>query len=284
MTSTGSRPSGSRAARSSPATAPSSTRRPSPDGKTREIKSVKIGGLPRVLWRDHDDRWYSPTNRDAKLLVSPDGKQLAFVSDRSGWIHVYVMPLDATSEAQAVQLTSGQLRQRPGQLVTGQQAHRLPPQRRQEPDRALRRRRRRRHQAQRGGGHDPWRHPRPAVLARRPVGGGAAHRSRRTRSTSTSAPVRAGAALTRLSDSMPAGLNREDDRGARGGELPQPSRQGAGARHDHGAAQPRQVAQAPGHRVDPRLRFGPELPRLAPGQLPDVLLGRRSTWCSRATS
>jgi dipeptidyl aminopeptidase/acylaminoacyl peptidase len=79
----------------------------SPDGKTREIKSVKIGTLPRVLWRDHDDRWYSPTNRDAKLLVSPDGKQLAYVSDRSGWIHVYVMPLDATSESQAVQLTSG---------------------------------------------------------------------------------------------------------------------------------------------------------------------------------
>ena len=32
---------------------------------------------------------------------------MAFVSDRSGWIHVYVMPLDATSESQAGALTSG---------------------------------------------------------------------------------------------------------------------------------------------------------------------------------
>ncbi|MFN8061544.1 MAG: prolyl oligopeptidase family serine peptidase [Vicinamibacterales bacterium] len=79
----------------------------SPDGKTREIKSVRVGGLPRVLWRDRDERWWSPTNRDAKLLVSPDGKSLAFVSDRTGWIHVYVMPVDATSESQAKALTSG---------------------------------------------------------------------------------------------------------------------------------------------------------------------------------
>jgi dipeptidyl aminopeptidase/acylaminoacyl peptidase len=79
----------------------------SPDGKTKDIKLVKRDALPRVLWRDRDERWVSPTNRDVKLLISPDGKQLAFVSDRSGWIHLYAMPLDATSEAQAVQLTSG---------------------------------------------------------------------------------------------------------------------------------------------------------------------------------
>ena len=79
----------------------------SPDGKTREIKAMRMGGLPRVLWRDRDERWWSPTNRDAKLLVSPDGKSVAFVSDRTGWIHVYVMPLDATSESQAKALTSG---------------------------------------------------------------------------------------------------------------------------------------------------------------------------------
>ena len=79
----------------------------SADGKTREIKSARVGGLPRVLWRDRDEKWWSPTNRDAKLLVSPDGKSLAFISDRTGWIHVYVLPLDATSEAQAKQLTKG---------------------------------------------------------------------------------------------------------------------------------------------------------------------------------
>ena len=79
----------------------------SPDGKTREIKSARIGALPRVMWRDRDEKWVSPTNRDVKLLVSPDGKQIAFVSDRSGWIQLYAIPADATSESQAVQLTSG---------------------------------------------------------------------------------------------------------------------------------------------------------------------------------
>ncbi len=79
----------------------------SPDGKTREIKVATMGRAPRRLWKDHDDRWWSPTRRDARTVVSPDGKAVAFVSDRSGWIHIYVLPVDATSEAQAEQLTSG---------------------------------------------------------------------------------------------------------------------------------------------------------------------------------
>ncbi len=79
----------------------------SPDGKTRDIKSAAVGSLPRTLWRDRDERWWSPTGRDSKLVVSPDGRTLAFVSDRTGWIHVYVIPIDATSESQARQLTSG---------------------------------------------------------------------------------------------------------------------------------------------------------------------------------
>ena len=32
---------------------------------------------------------------------------VALISDRSGWIHIYVMPVDATSETEARQLTSG---------------------------------------------------------------------------------------------------------------------------------------------------------------------------------
>jgi len=79
----------------------------SPDGKTREIKSVAAGGLPRTLWKDYDERWFSPTARDSKLLVSPDGNSIAFVSDRTGWIHIYVIPANASSESQAKQLTSG---------------------------------------------------------------------------------------------------------------------------------------------------------------------------------
>ena len=76
-------------------------------GKRREIKTWRAGSTPRTLWKDVDDRWFSPTGRDSKVLVSPDGKSVAFVSDRSGWIHIYVMPVDATSESQAKQLTTG---------------------------------------------------------------------------------------------------------------------------------------------------------------------------------
>jgi dipeptidyl aminopeptidase/acylaminoacyl peptidase len=80
----------------------------SPDGKTRDIKVAGVGVWPRTLWQDRDEHWWSPTGRDARLVVSPDGKQLAFVSDRSGWIHVYVMPVDAAPGTQPRQLTTGE--------------------------------------------------------------------------------------------------------------------------------------------------------------------------------
>src|SRR5262245_58900139 len=75
--------------------------------KVREIKTAAVGGQPRTLWRDYDERWFTPTARDSKVIVSPDGKSVAFISDRTGWIQIYVMPLNATSESQAKQLTSG---------------------------------------------------------------------------------------------------------------------------------------------------------------------------------
>jgi dipeptidyl aminopeptidase/acylaminoacyl peptidase len=75
--------------------------------KVREIKTAAVGSQPRTLWRDYDERWFTPTNRDSKVIVSPDGKSVAFVSDRTGWIHIYVMPVNATSESQAKQLTTG---------------------------------------------------------------------------------------------------------------------------------------------------------------------------------
>jgi Tol biopolymer transport system component/dienelactone hydrolase len=79
----------------------------SPDGKTREIKTAAVGVPPRTIWRDRDDKWWSPTNRDSRLAVSPDGRTLAFVSDRTGWIHLYVIPTDAANESAARALTSG---------------------------------------------------------------------------------------------------------------------------------------------------------------------------------
>jgi len=79
----------------------------SASGKTREIKVWSVGGPVRTLWKDHDERWFSPTGRDSKVMVSPDGRSVAFVSDRTGWIHVYAMPVNATSESQARALTKG---------------------------------------------------------------------------------------------------------------------------------------------------------------------------------
>ena len=79
----------------------------SADAKTRRMRVADIGEAPRTLWKDYDDRWHSPTRRDNRTIVSPDGESVAFISDRSGWIHIYVMPVDATSEAEARQLTSG---------------------------------------------------------------------------------------------------------------------------------------------------------------------------------
>lgn len=79
----------------------------SEQGKVKEIKVSAIAGTTRTLWKDYDERWLTPTGRDNKVLVSPDGKTVAFISDRTGWIHIYVMPVTATSESQAKQLTSG---------------------------------------------------------------------------------------------------------------------------------------------------------------------------------
>src|SRR5262245_26411407 len=79
----------------------------SANGKTREIKVWSAGESPRTLWKDRDERWFSPTARDSKVLVSRDGRSVAFVSDRTGWLHLYVMPVNASSESQAKQLTSG---------------------------------------------------------------------------------------------------------------------------------------------------------------------------------
>ena len=79
----------------------------SANGKTREIKVWRTGGSPLTLWKDSDERWFSPTARDSKVLVSPDGRSVAFVSDRTGWLHIYVIPVDATSGSQAKQLTIG---------------------------------------------------------------------------------------------------------------------------------------------------------------------------------
>ena len=78
----------------------------SQDRKTRTIKITSVDGETRTLWKDYDPAWWSPSN-GPRTVASPDGKWVAFICDRSGWPHVYVIASDATSESQAKQLSKG---------------------------------------------------------------------------------------------------------------------------------------------------------------------------------
>jgi dipeptidyl aminopeptidase/acylaminoacyl peptidase len=77
------------------------------DMRTREIVVASAEGATRLLRRDRDSRWWSPIRRDARTVVSPDGKLVAFFSDETGWAHLYVQPTEAGS-TEARQLTSGE--------------------------------------------------------------------------------------------------------------------------------------------------------------------------------
>ena len=168
----------------------------------------------RAVARPRRASGVSPTNRDVKLLVSPDGKSLAFVSDRTGWIHVYVMPLDATAESQAVR--SPPATSAPASAAgRPTAAHRLSPQRAGQPDGALRRRRGRGDQAQRADRDRARRQPRPAVRARRAVARLPAHRRRELARSLRRAGRARGAALD-AAQRLDAGRPEpQRDRGAR---------------------------------------------------------------------
>ena len=180
----------------------------SASGKVREIKTWR-GGTTRTLWKDADERWFSPTGRDSKVLVSPDGRSVAFISDRSGWIHIYVMPIDAASESHAKQLTSGSFLAGLGSWSADSTRiayHRSEPG----------------NQFERfinvvdvktgasqpivtthGVNYDPFFSPDGGTLV--------FHRTDVENSLDLyAAPVTPQAALTRLSDSMPAGMNKAD--------------------------------------------------------------------------
>ena len=78
----------------------------SPDHKTMTIEVTTMSGQTRTIWRDHDPAWISPAD-GAIDVTSLDGKWVAFISDRTGWPHVYVIPVDATAESQAKQISKG---------------------------------------------------------------------------------------------------------------------------------------------------------------------------------
>ena len=80
--------------------------RTAPDFKRRTIYVASItGGDPRVAHEDIDEKFWSMTgDAGAAGQPSPDGKWIAFVSDRDGWDHIYVMPAGGGAP---VQITKG---------------------------------------------------------------------------------------------------------------------------------------------------------------------------------
>ena len=80
--------------------------RTSPDFKKRTNYVADIAtGATRIAREDVDEKFWSITgDAGAGLQPSPDGKWLAVVSDRDGWDHIYVMP---AAGGEAVQITKG---------------------------------------------------------------------------------------------------------------------------------------------------------------------------------
>lgn len=80
--------------------------RQSPDFKRRTIQVIaRQGSGAQVLHEDVDEKFWSiPGGAGAAALPSPDGRWIAFLSDRDGWDHLYVMP---SGGGEAVQLTRG---------------------------------------------------------------------------------------------------------------------------------------------------------------------------------
>jgi dipeptidyl aminopeptidase/acylaminoacyl peptidase len=80
--------------------------RQSSDYKRRAIYVADTsGGPPRIAHEDIDDKFWSiPGGAGPASLPSPDGKWIAFVSDRDGWDHLYVIP---SAGGEAIQITKG---------------------------------------------------------------------------------------------------------------------------------------------------------------------------------
>jgi Tol biopolymer transport system component len=76
------------------------------DFKSRDIVLTDVTtAQERVLHRDEDEKWWSlPGRHGAHPQPSPDGRWVAFLSDRDGWDHLYVVSVEG---GDAIQLTRG---------------------------------------------------------------------------------------------------------------------------------------------------------------------------------
>src|SRR5262249_14494050 len=81
--------------------------RTSSDFKRRTTSLVDVGGgAPKVLHEDVKEKFWSITgDANAGAQPSADGKWIAFLSDHDGWDHLYVTPADRA--AAAIQITKG---------------------------------------------------------------------------------------------------------------------------------------------------------------------------------
>jgi dipeptidyl aminopeptidase/acylaminoacyl peptidase len=69
--------------------------------KSRQIVVAgAIDGSARVVHEDVDSKWWGLTYDSAEPQPSPDGEWIAFLSDRDGRDHLYVVATDGTREAQ----------------------------------------------------------------------------------------------------------------------------------------------------------------------------------------
>jgi dipeptidyl aminopeptidase/acylaminoacyl peptidase len=76
------------------------------DNRTRDLSVTDTRtGQTRVIFREQDPKFWSLAYVASTPVASPDGRFVAFVSDRDGWDHLYVV---STEHGEPVQITRGE--------------------------------------------------------------------------------------------------------------------------------------------------------------------------------
>ena len=76
------------------------------DNRTRELSVTDTrSGRTSSIYREQDPKFWSLAYVASTPVPSPDGRRVAFVSDRDGWDHLYVVP---TTGGDPVQITRGE--------------------------------------------------------------------------------------------------------------------------------------------------------------------------------